>query len=86
MHRSPECTSRNPQLNSYLAAEFIGSVIRSPQLNLCLNLFVNLKDEASKKIAFHFQCSTWKLEKALGEIPYDQFEISEEVEEQVRLT
>lgn len=44
-----------------------------------------LTDEASKKIAFHFQCSTWKLEKALGEIPYDQFEISEEVEEQVAL-
>ena len=44
------------------------------------------QDEASKKISFKFQCATWKLEKALAEIPYDQFEISEEVEEQVRLT
>ncbi|XP_061991217.1 U-box domain-containing protein 11-like [Rosa rugosa] len=44
-----------------------------------------LADEASKRISFHFQCATWKLERALGEIPYDQFEISEEVEEQVAL-
>lgn len=44
------------------------------------------QEDARKKISFHFQCATWKLEKALGGIPYDQFEISEEVEEQVRLT
>ncbi|CAN6549572.1 unnamed protein product [Malus baccata var. baccata] len=45
----------------------------------------NHNDEASKKISFQFQCVTWKLEKALGDIPYDQFDISEEVEEQVEL-
>ncbi|BFG17180.1 hypothetical protein CerSpe_034540 [Prunus speciosa] len=46
---------------------------------------VTHNDEASKKISFQFQCVTWKLEKALGDIPYDQFDISEEVEEQVEL-
>ncbi|XP_015882393.3 U-box domain-containing protein 11 [Ziziphus jujuba] len=40
---------------------------------------------ASKKIAFQFQCVTWKLEKALGNLPYDHYEISEEVQEQVDL-
>ncbi|KAK4785579.1 hypothetical protein SAY86_002268 [Trapa natans] len=38
-----------------------------------------------KKIAFQFQCVTWKLEKALGKLPYDQFVVSEEVQEQVAL-
>lgn len=42
-------------------------------------------DKAAKKIAFQFQCVTWKLEKALGALPYDQFAISEEVQEQVDL-
>lgn len=36
-----------------------------------------------KKINFRFQCVTWKLEKALGNFPYDHFDISEEVQEQV---
>ncbi|XP_031255812.1 U-box domain-containing protein 11-like [Pistacia vera] len=42
-------------------------------------------DVAAKKISFQFQCVTWKLEKALGNIPYDRFDISEEVQEQVAL-
>ncbi|THG20853.1 U-box domain-containing protein 11-like isoform X1 [Camellia sinensis] len=42
-------------------------------------------DLASKKISFQFQCVTWKLEKALGNLAYDQFDISEEVQEQVQL-
>ncbi|KAK4376363.1 hypothetical protein RND71_002659 [Anisodus tanguticus] len=42
-------------------------------------------DEAVKKIPFRFQCVTWKLEKALGSFPYDHFDISEEVQEQVEL-
>ncbi|XP_052206176.1 U-box domain-containing protein 11-like [Diospyros lotus] len=42
-------------------------------------------DGAAKKIAFQFQCVTWKLEKALGNTPYDQIDISEEVQEQVEL-
>ncbi|KDP38040.1 hypothetical protein JCGZ_04683 [Jatropha curcas] len=45
----------------------------------------NNSDGAAKKIAFQFQCVTWKLEKALASIPYDQFDISEEVQEQVAL-
>ncbi|KAK1390052.1 RING-type E3 ubiquitin transferase [Heracleum sosnowskyi] len=40
---------------------------------------------AAKKIAFQFQCLTWKLERALTNFPYDQLEISEEVKEQVDL-
>ncbi|KAM7270959.1 hypothetical protein ACFE04_030173 [Oxalis oulophora] len=42
-------------------------------------------DGAAKKIAFQFQCVTWKLEKSLADIPYEQLEISEEVHEQVDL-
>ncbi|KAK8657408.1 hypothetical protein V6N13_035649 [Hibiscus sabdariffa] len=42
-------------------------------------------DEAAKRISSQFQCVTWKLETALGKIPYDQFHISEEVQEQVAL-
>ncbi|KAJ9135800.1 hypothetical protein P3X46_032936 [Hevea brasiliensis] len=45
----------------------------------------NNSDGATKKIAFQFQCVTWKLEKALANIPFDQFDISEEVYEQVAL-
>ncbi|XP_022776378.1 U-box domain-containing protein 11-like isoform X2 [Durio zibethinus] len=39
----------------------------------------NSSDGAAKRISFQFQCVTWKLEKALGKIPYDHFQISEEV-------
>lgn len=42
-----------------------------------------LKEEVAKKILFQFQCVTWKLEKALGNLPYDRLDISEEVQEQV---
>lgn len=42
-------------------------------------------DGAAQKIAFQFQCVTWKLEKALANLPYDHFDISEEVQEQVDL-
>ncbi|GMI99795.1 PLANT U-BOX PROTEIN10 [Hibiscus trionum] len=45
----------------------------------------NHSEEAAKRIASQFQCVTWKLETALGKIPYDQFHISEEVQEQVAL-
>ncbi|CAA0817188.1 U-box domain-containing protein 11, partial [Striga hermonthica] len=40
-------------------------------------------DGATKKIMFRFQCVTWKLEKALANLPYNDFDISEEVKEQV---
>ncbi|XP_071686340.1 U-box domain-containing protein 10-like [Rutidosis leptorrhynchoides] len=42
-------------------------------------------DGAAKKIEFQFQSVTLKLEKALANFPYDHFEISEEVQEQVDL-
>ncbi|GAA0174404.1 ubiquitin-protein ligase [Lithospermum erythrorhizon] len=42
-------------------------------------------DGAARKILFQFQSVTWKLEKVLGNLPYSQYEISEEVQEQVDL-
>ncbi|KAK1419855.1 hypothetical protein QVD17_29240 [Tagetes erecta] len=42
-------------------------------------------DEAAMKIASQFYGVTWKLEKALSNLPYDRFDISEEVQEQVDL-
>ncbi|CAA0328850.1 unnamed protein product [Arabidopsis thaliana] len=42
-------------------------------------------DGAAKRISFQFQCVTWKLEKALGDLPYDRYDISDEVREQVEL-
>ncbi|KAK8512756.1 hypothetical protein V6N13_090493 [Hibiscus sabdariffa] len=46
---------------------------------------VNSSDGAAKRISFQFQCVTWKLEKTLAKIPFDQFQISEEVQEQISL-
>ncbi|KAG7655257.1 Armadillo [Arabidopsis suecica] len=42
-------------------------------------------DGAAKRISFQFQCVTWKLEKALSNLPYDLYDISDEVGEQVEL-
>ncbi|XP_009103205.1 U-box domain-containing protein 11 [Brassica rapa] len=42
-------------------------------------------DVAAKRISFQFQCVTWKLEKALSNLPYDLYDISDEVKEQVEL-
>ncbi|KAK7252013.1 hypothetical protein RIF29_35683 [Crotalaria pallida] len=42
-------------------------------------------DGAAKTIVFQFQCVTWKLEKLLSNLPYDNLDISEEVREQVDL-
>ncbi|KAK8526267.1 hypothetical protein V6N13_017319 [Hibiscus sabdariffa] len=42
-------------------------------------------DGGAKRLSFQFQCVTWKLEKVLGKIPYDQYQISEEVQEQISL-
>ncbi|KAL8052957.1 hypothetical protein ABFX02_05G039500 [Erythranthe guttata] len=49
------------------------------------NNFDDSKNGATKKFFFQFQCVTWKLEKALTNLPYDDFDISEEVQEQVDL-
>ncbi|PWA53377.1 Armadillo [Artemisia annua] len=42
-------------------------------------------DGVIKKSAFQFQCVSSKLEKALANLPYHHFDISEEVQEQVDL-
>ena len=36
-----------------------------------------------KRISFQLQCITWRLEKALSNLPYDLYDISDEVGEQV---
>ncbi|KAF9677413.1 hypothetical protein SADUNF_Sadunf08G0105100 [Salix dunnii] len=45
----------------------------------------NDSDGTATKIATLFHGVTWKLEKSLANVPYDQFNISEEVQEQVAL-
>ncbi|CAI9779127.1 unnamed protein product [Fraxinus pennsylvanica] len=55
------------------------------RLLFAANNFEDSSDGATKKIFFQFQCVTWKLEKALATLPYDYFDISEEVQEQVEL-
>ncbi|KAJ6718872.1 U BOX DOMAIN-CONTAINING [Salix purpurea] len=45
----------------------------------------NNSDGAVKKIVTLFHSVTWEMEKSLANIPYDQFDISEEVQEQVVL-
>ncbi|KAJ0987210.1 hypothetical protein J5N97_005566 [Dioscorea zingiberensis] len=42
-------------------------------------------DIAGKNIAVQFQYVTWQLEKVLGNLPFDYFGISEEVQEEVAL-
>ncbi|VVA92243.1 unnamed protein product [Arabis nemorensis] len=42
-------------------------------------------DGDAKRISFQFQCITWKLEKALSNLPYNLYDISDEVREQVEL-
>ncbi|XP_047970977.1 U-box domain-containing protein 11-like [Salvia hispanica] len=55
------------------------------RLVFAANNFDNSNDGATKKIYFQFQCVTWKLGKALIDLPYDDYNISEEVQEQVEL-
>ncbi|KAL9401751.1 hypothetical protein Peur_005600 [Populus x canadensis] len=45
----------------------------------------NNSDGTVNKIVTLFHGVTWKLEKSLANVPYDQFDISEEVQEQVAL-
>lgn len=45
----------------------------------------NNSDGTAKNIVTLFHGVTWKLEKSLANVPYDQFDISEEVQEQVAL-
>ncbi|KAL8142042.1 hypothetical protein V2J09_015074 [Rumex salicifolius] len=55
------------------------------RLLLIAATFNSNEDDSAKKLAFQFQCVTWKLEKALDDIPYDDIGVSEEVQEQVEL-
>lgn len=58
--------------------------------NLLLGLqaakrFLQHDNALERSIAVQFCYVTWQLEKVLGELPYDDFEISDEVQEQVEL-
>ncbi|KAL1828950.1 hypothetical protein ACET3Z_007362 [Daucus carota] len=47
---------------------------------------INISPEGvAKKISFQFQCLTWQLQTALRNLSFDQFDISEELQEQVDL-
>ncbi|CAN4121709.1 unnamed protein product [Withania somnifera] len=92
-HFLDEIKSSNTHLGSTLLSSSLNSSFSdltvaleaSKQLLLAANDSKISSDVAVKKINFQFQCVTWKLEKALGSFPYDQFDISEEVQEQVEL-
>lgn len=77
---SPSSSSTSSSLSDLLVA-----LRNARSLLLIARSFDFEEDGAIKKLAFQFQCVTWKLEKALGSIPYDQIGISDEVQEQVEL-
>ncbi|KAL9255215.1 U-box domain-containing protein [Drosera capensis] len=66
-------------------SELLFALQNAKRLLLVAGNFESGEDGASRKIAFKFQCVTWKLEKALCNIPFEEFGISEEVQEQVEL-
>ncbi|KAF6138929.1 hypothetical protein GIB67_025658 [Kingdonia uniflora] len=52
---------------------------------LLLSQSANVIDDGSKKIGFEIQSVTWHLERVLGKLPYSDFRVSEEVQEQIEL-
>lgn len=73
-------------LNFETAEFFCGHVFCKRCLGTSLKFALSwFKDGAAKTIVFQFQCVTWKLEKLLSVLPYDDLDISEEVREQVTL-
>ncbi|GFQ04561.1 U-box domain-containing protein 11 [Phtheirospermum japonicum] len=82
------CEVGPSSFSSSCFAELALALQAAKRLVFAANDFDNSKscsDGATKKIIFQFQCVTWKLEKALCNLPYDDFDISEEVQEQVDL-
>ncbi|KVH96250.1 U-box domain-containing protein 10-like [Cynara cardunculus var. scolymus] len=83
----PLDSSPSSSTSSSLLSELMTALKAAKRLLLSAGSFDHniSPDGASQKIAFQFQDVTWKLEKALSNLPYDRFDISEEVKEQVDL-
>ncbi|KAL8463572.1 hypothetical protein ACS0TY_034287 [Phlomoides rotata] len=82
------CEVGSSSFSNSLFADLILALQAAKRLVAAANNFDNSvvsSDDASKKIFFQFQCVTYKLEKALANLPYNDFDISEEVQEQVEL-
>ncbi|GAB4828785.1 hypothetical protein Ancab_018446 [Ancistrocladus abbreviatus] len=78
-------SSSSSSSSSSCLSDLLFALQNAKRLLLVAGNFDSNEDGAAKKISFQFQCVTWKLEKALCNIQYDQFGISEEVQEQVEL-
>lgn len=82
------CDVGSSSLSSSCFADLTLALQTAKRLVFAANCFDNSKftpDGATEKFLFQFQCVTWKLESALANLPYDDFNISEEVLEQVEL-
>ncbi|KAJ8769230.1 hypothetical protein K2173_001467 [Erythroxylum novogranatense] len=79
-------TSCSPSSSGSWCSDLLVSLQNAKLLSFVASSFepANSSDEG-KEIASQFQCVTLKLHNALAKIPYDQFDISEEVQEQVVL-
>ncbi|KAK9750358.1 hypothetical protein RND81_02G190700 [Saponaria officinalis] len=78
-----ECGGELESSSSFLPVSL--ALFDAKRLLLAVSCFDPNEDGAFKRVAFQFQCVTWKLEKALEDIPYEQLGVSEEVQEQVEL-
>lgn len=78
-------SSSSSSSSSSCLSDLLFALQNAKRLLMVAGNFDAQEDGAAKKIGFQFQCVTWKLDKALGNIPYGQFGISEEVQEQVEL-
>ncbi|KAL8137497.1 hypothetical protein V2J09_003498 [Rumex salicifolius] len=82
---SVELSSSSSSSAASSLSNLLAALRDARSLLLVVRSFDFEEDGAIKKTAFQFQCVTWKLEKALGGINYDQMSISDEVQEQVEL-
>ncbi|GAB2279996.1 hypothetical protein Dimus_014633 [Dionaea muscipula] len=78
-------TASSSYSSSSPLSDLLFALQNAKRILLVAGNFDSNEDGAAKKIAFKFQCVTWKLEKALCNIPFEEFGISEEVQEQVEL-
>ncbi|KAG8382788.1 hypothetical protein BUALT_Bualt05G0113700 [Buddleja alternifolia] len=88
IHENGEIGASSSSSFSFCISDLTVALQAAKRLVFAANNFECSKissDGATKKIFFQFQCVTWKLEKALANLPYDDFDISEEVQEQVEL-
>ncbi|GMH20327.1 hypothetical protein Nepgr_022168 [Nepenthes gracilis] len=77
--------SASSSISSSCISDLLFALRNAKRLLSVAGNFDSNEDDTAKKIACQFQSVTWKLEKALCNLPYDQFGISKEVQEQVEL-